>query len=277
VEDLAMKDARTIERGPAPRTGCGGCAGSCPSSRRDFLRRAGAAAGVASFGAVGLILPDDVEADVPAYDWSRHRYVYLVDTYKCIGCGACVRACRAENDVPIGFYRTWIERYAIPAEGEAFVDSPDGGEFGFQPSSRDVAVEKSFFVPKLCNHCEKTPCIQVCPVGASYRTKDGAVMVDGKRCIGCGYCVQACPYGSRFLNPRTHTADKCTWCYHRVTRGLKPACVTVCPVGARMLGDMEDPDDPVHEILATRRVQLLQPQLLTKPQCYYVGLDVEVR
>jgi len=232
---------------------------------------------VAGFGAVGLILPDDLEAEVPAYDWSRHRWVYLVDTYKCIGCGACVRACRAENDVPAGFYRTWIERYAIPAEGEAFVDSPDGGEFGFQPSTLEVRVDKSFFVPKLCNHCEKTPCIQVCPVGASYRTKDGAVMVDGERCIGCGYCVQACPYGSRFLNPRTRTADKCTWCYHRITRGLKPACVTVCPVGARLLGDMEDPDDPVHGILATRRVQLLQPQLLTKPQCYYVGLDVEVR
>jgi Fe-S-cluster-containing dehydrogenase component len=227
---------------------------------------------------VGLILPDDPEAaPLPPYDWTKHRWVYLVDTYRCIGCGACVRACRAENDVPPGFYRTWVERYRIPADGEALVDSPDGGEHGFRAAAAASRAEKSFFVPKLCNHCEATPCIQVCPVGASYRTRDGAVMVDGERCIGCGYCVQACPYGSRFLNPRTRTADKCTWCYHRITQGLKPACVTVCPTGARLLGDMEDPDDPVHAILATKRVQLLQPQLLTRPRCYYLGLDVEVR
>jgi Fe-S-cluster-containing dehydrogenase component len=101
--------------------------------------------------------------------------------------------------------------------------------------------------------------------------------VDDKRCIGCGYCIQACPYGSRYLNPTTHTADKCTWCYHRVTKGLKPTCVEVCPVGARIFGDRKNPDDPINEILATRRVQVLQPELLTKPQCYYLGLDMEVR
>ena len=257
------------------------CPGSAPggacTTRRTFLRRAGAAAGAASFGAVGLILPDDAPGAEPPYDWTKHRWVYLIDTYKCIGCGSCVRACRAENDVPEGFYRTWIERYQIPAEGEAFVDSPDGGEHGFRPVTGEVAAGKSFFVPKMCNHCEATPCTQVCPVGASYRTLDGVVMVDAERCIGCGYCVQACPYGSRYINPGTHTADKCTWCYHRITKGLLPACVTVCPTGTRIFGNMEDPDDPVHEILATKRVQLLQPQLLTKPKCYYVGLDVEVR
>jgi tetrathionate reductase subunit B len=226
---------------------------------------------------VGLILPDGAEGTPPDYDWTRHRWVFLVDTTKCIGCGACVRGCRAENDVPEHFYRTWIERYRIPEEGEAQVDSPQGGEFGFRPLSTAQPVRKAFFVPKLCNHCAETPCTQVCPVGASYRTHDGAVLVDGERCIGCGYCVQACPYGSRFLDPRTRTASKCTWCYHRITKGLKTVCVTVCPVGARWLGNMEDPDDPIHEILATKRVQLLQPGLLTKPQCYYLGLDVEVR
>ncbi len=244
-------------------------------SRRDFLRRIGGTA--VSFGVVGLILPEDVDATVPEYDWTKHRWVYLIDTYKCIGCGACVRACRAENDVAEGYYRTWIERYEISTGGEAFVDSPDGGERGFSRADTGRRLEKSFFVPKICNHCDATPCTQVCPVGASYKTKDGAVLVDRDRCIGCGYCVQACPYGSRYLDPRTRTADKCTWCYHRLRKGLRPACVTVCPVGARVFGDMQDPDDPIHGILATKRVQVLQKELLTKPRCYYVGLDAEVR
>jgi Fe-S-cluster-containing dehydrogenase component len=248
------------------------------TSRREFLRQAATASGgILSFGAVALVLPDEIEATTPPdYDWTRHRWVFLVDTLKCIGCGGCVRGCRAENDVPEHFYRTWIERYRIPAEGEAEVDSPEGGEHGFHPVQGEH-MEKAFFVPKLCNHCEQTPCTQVCPVGASYRTHDGVVLVDAERCIGCGYCVQACPYGSRFIDPRTRTASKCTWCYHRITKGLKPVCVEVCPVGARLIGNMQDPDDPMHEILATQRVQLLQPQLLTKPQCYYLGLDVEVR
>jgi Fe-S-cluster-containing dehydrogenase component len=203
--------------------------------------------------------------------------VYLIDTRLCIGCGACVRACRAENDVPEGMYRTWVERYEIPVEGESYVDSPDGGANGFQRVTTGLHVEKAFFVPKICNHCQQTPCIQVCPVGASYRTRDGVILVDGKHCIGCGYCVQACPYGSRFINPDNHTAEKCTLCYHRITKGLPTACVGICPVGARRLGDRENPDDLVHEILATERVMVLQPQLLTRPQCYYLGLDVEVR
>jgi Fe-S-cluster-containing dehydrogenase component len=266
-----MKDRSTSDGSPAPESKNG--------SRRAFLKKSGAALGSAvSFGALGLILPDDVDGvGTTDYDWHRHRWVYLIDTYRCIGCGKCVRACRAENDVPEGMYRTWIERYQIPVEGDAYVDSPEGGEFGFRPTTTELRLEKSFFVPKMCNHCEATPCTQVCPVGASYSTHDGAVLVDPERCIGCGYCVQACPYGSRYINPRTHTADKCTWCYHRITKGMQPACLAACPVEARILGDMEDPDDPIHEIFATKRVQLLQPQLLTKPQCYYVGLDVEVR
>jgi Fe-S-cluster-containing dehydrogenase component len=249
------------------------------TTRRHFLRRSAAAAGAVTVaGVVGLILPDDVEGVTDSgYDWTKHRWVYLVDTRKCIGCGSCVRACRAENDVPEGFYRTWIERYEIPVEGEGFVDSPDGGANGFDPVTTGMHVRKAFFVPKLCNHCRNTPCTQVCPVGASYSTRDGVVLVDSKRCIGCGYCVQACPFGSRFIDPRTRTASKCTWCYHRITQGLKPACVEICPVGARIFGDREDPDDPINEILATERVLVLQPQLLTKPSCYYLGLDMEVR
>jgi tetrathionate reductase subunit B len=246
-------------------------------SRREFLNRSSTA--LAGSMVIALVLPEGSAAGVSGseYDWNRHRWVYLIDTTKCIGCGSCVRACRAENSVPEGNYRTWVERYEIPLEGEPYVDSPIGGEQGFDPVTTSMNVRKAFFVPKLCNHCKATPCIQVCPVGASFATRDGVVLVDGQHCIGCGYCVQACPYGSRFINPETHTADKCTLCYHRITKGLMTACVEICPVGARRLGDRENPDDEVVEILATRRVEVLQPELLTRPNCYYLGLDMEVR
>jgi len=117
----------------------------------------------------------------------------------------------------------------------------------------------------------------VCPVGASFRTPDGVVLVDSERCIGCGYCVQACPYGSRFLDERTGCAHKCTWCYHRITKGLKPACVEVCPTGARLFGDVHHEDDPVRKIIEHERVSVLQPHLLTEPQAFYLGMDKEVR
>ncbi len=157
------------------------------------------------------------------------------------------------------------------------VDSPNGAINGFPATIVDFKVTKGLFVPKMCNHCKNTPCTQVCPVGASYTTKDGVVLVDDKRCIGCGYCVQACPYGSRYLHPVSHVADKCTWCYHRITRGLKPACVMACPVGARAFGNMKNLQDPVRKIIATEPVSVLQPELLTRPNCYYKGLDKEVR
>lgn len=210
------------------------------------------------------------------YDWTKHLYIYLIDTTKCIGCGLCVRACERENNVPPHHFQTWVERYMVSRTGEIEVDSPKGGKDGFEPLVTGHDVTKAFFVPKLCNHCTFTPCVQLCPVGASYRTEDGIVMVDKKRCIGCGYCVQACPYGTRFLHPVTHTASKCNWCYHRITKGLQPACVQACPVGARMLGDKKRPNDKVAQIIATERVQVLKPQLLTEPNCYYLGLSKEV-
>lgn len=271
-----MTDRATTSTDPLP---AGEAAGYDRNTRRGFLSRLVRVSGaLAATSVVGLILPDDaIGLETKGYDWTKHRWVYLVDATKCIGCGSCVRACIRENDVPEGMYRTWIERYEISVTGETYVDSPKGGSQGFHPVRTGREVHKSFFVPKLCNHCAETPCTQVCPVGASFTTLDGVVLVDGERCIGCGYCVQACPFGSRFINPRTHTADKCTWCYHRITKGLKPACVEICPVGARIFGDREDRNDPINEILATQRVMVLQPELLTKPQCFYLGLDMEVR
>jgi Fe-S-cluster-containing dehydrogenase component len=221
--------------------------------------------------------PGSVDAGTGAYDWTKHEYVYLIDTRKCIGCGSCVRACSRENNVPPEYFRTWVERYRVSRTGEVRVDSPNGGMDGFEPLVSGQHVTKAFFFPKLCCHCTNTPCVQLCPVGASYRTPDGVILVDEKRCIGCGYCVQACPYGSRFIHPVDHVASKCTLCYHRITRGLKQACVQACPVGARMLGDLKKVGDKIAEIIATERVQILQPELLTKPNCYYLGLTKEAR
>ena len=212
------------------------------------------------------------------YDWNKFYWAYAVDTTRCIGCGSCMRACRTENDVPEGFYRTWVERYELDAAGKVNVDVALGRSANFEHDALPPGTPrgKSFFVPKLCNHCEQSVCSQVCPVGASYQTRDGVVLVDKERCIGCAYCVQACPYATRFINPRTHTADKCTFCYHRITKGMKPACVLACPVGARMYGNLKDSHGELQAILRQRRYMLLRPELGTKPKCYYVGLDQEV-
>jgi Fe-S-cluster-containing dehydrogenase component len=210
------------------------------------------------------------------YDPHKHRYAYLVDIDKCIGCGSCVRACERENKVPPNYFRTWVERYSVSSTGVVEVDSPNGARDGFSPIVTGTEITKSFFVPKLCNHCTNTPCVQLCPVGASYRSPDGLILVDDQRCIGCGYCVQACPYGSRFIHPVTHVASKCTFCYHRITKGLKPACVGACPTGARKFGDLKDPRDEVAQAIATQPVRVLKHELRTEPNCYYLGLGMEV-
>jgi len=108
-------------------------------------------------------------------------------------------------------------------------------------------------------------------------TKDGVVLVDYKYCIGCRYCIQACPYGARYLHPKERVADKCTWCYHRITKGLHPACVEVCPVGARVFGDLRDPRSPVRKLLREERVYVLKPDLGTRPKVFYIGIDIGVR
>jgi len=213
----------------------------------------------------------------PNYKSSEHWWGMLLDITKCIGCGSCVSACALENDVPDGYFRTWVERYHVSDWHieNPVVDSPNGGKDGFPQGN--LTGGKNFFVPKLCNHCSDSPCTQVCPVGATFHTDDGVVLIDYNYCLGCRYCIQACPYGCRFFHPERRTAEKCTLCYHCITKGLTTACCEACPTGARQLADLKNPKDPIHEFLKTHTVQVLKPHLATGAKMFYNGLDGSVR
>ncbi|RMH34535.1 MAG: 4Fe-4S dicluster domain-containing protein [Nitrospirae bacterium] len=182
---------------------------------------------------------------------SLPRYGMLIDLDRCIGCQSCTVSCKTENNIPPGYFRTWVK-------------SVEKGRFPHV---------SRHYLPRLCNHCERPPCVDVCPVLATYKRPDGAVVIDEDRCIGCGYCVQACPYDARFINPETHRADKCTFCIHRVEAGYEPACVTTCIGGARIFGDLNDPNSHIAQRIATEPTQVLRPDFGTEPRVYYIGLD----
>jgi Fe-S-cluster-containing dehydrogenase component len=256
-------------------------------NRRNFLKYSLA-------GAAGLAVPAGIKASTgsaPAEPKKGDtRWVFLVDSTKCVGCGLCVKACKNENEIQydLNVSRTWVERYVVTKDGKVHADSPKAARDGFTTQEIDQGhhgkdivkpgdITKAFFVPKLCNHCENPACVQVCPVGATYQTKDGVVLVDRTWCIGCGYCIMACPYGVRFFHPVYHTAEKCTFCVHRLHAGLKPACVEVCPFGARKIGNRLDPNDPVTRTILDDKVQVLKEEFGTKPQVYYLGLSMEVK
>jgi Fe-S-cluster-containing dehydrogenase component len=257
-------------------------------SRRNFLKFG--IAGAAGL-AVPAVLPASTEKKPEKPGKDGIRWVFLVDTLKCVGCGMCVKACKLENEIPYDAHvsRTWVERYVVTKDDKVHADSPNAARDGFTTPDIDLGhghpkeiikpedIAKAFFVPKLCNQCENPPCVQVCPVGATYQTKEGVVLVDRTWCIGCGYCIMACPYGVRFFHPVYHTAEKCNFCYHRITKGMKTACVDACPFGARKIGNIKDPNDPVTQVIRTQRVGVLKSEYGTKPQAFYLGLDEEVR
>ncbi|MDA8193979.1 MAG: 4Fe-4S dicluster domain-containing protein [Thermaerobacter sp.] len=194
----------------------------------------------------------------------------VIDLRKCVGCQSCVVACKSENNVPLGVYRTWVDVYQT---GETVPD-PNG----------DIVVNGSRYrqevrlmnVPKLCNHCDNPPCVNICPVMATYKREDGIVLVDPDLCIGCGTCVNACPYDARFLNPVSHTADKCTFCVERVDEGLLPACVTTCVGRARVFGNANDPNSEVALLLAQYPHVVRHPDFGTDPQVFYIGMSGDI-
>ncbi|WP_434623142.1 sulfate reduction electron transfer complex DsrMKJOP subunit DsrO [Azospirillum sp. B2RO_4] len=220
-------------------------------SRRNFCLGAGAATvGAATLAAV----PADAGA-VSATGDAAHRWAMVVDVRKCVGCQACTVACIMENDVPENSFRTIVSTYEVTEQGRA----------------------GSTMLPRLCNHCEDPPCIPVCPTGATYQRRDGIVVVDNSVCVGCAYCVQACPYDARFINHETQTADKCTFCVHRVEAGLLPACVETCVGGARIFGDLKDPDSTVSKLVREQNPKVLKPEMGTQPRVFYIGLDPKMQ
>ncbi len=202
-----------------------------------------------------------------------------IDIESCVGCGKCVEACKIENNVPKEpfYFRTWVEHYTVHNDETVKIESANGGITGLEQSLDDKDIFKAFMVPKLCNHCTNAPCVQACPVGATFITPDGVVLVDEKYCIGCSYCIQACPYGARFMNPITKVADKCTFCYHRITQDLQPACVEVCPTNARIFGNLRDKKSELVSFLKKNPTEVLKPHLNTKSRVFYNGLSSEVR
>ena len=248
------------------------------TSRRNFLKTGVVIAG--GVVATGLMKPfNGVVFAAKEPEGEGPWYGIGIDIDKCIGCGRCAKSCKLENNVPMEpfFFRSWVEQYTIKNDGSVKVESPNGGLDGFTQSVPQEEIFKSFFVPKMCNHCYKSPCIQVCPVGATFDSPEGVVLVDEKYCIGCKYCVQACPYGCRYLHPEKKVVDKCTLCYHRIKKGLKPACFETCPTGARIFGDLRDKEGELVKFIRDHTCMVLKPNLNTGAKLYYNALSMEVR
>lgn len=178
------------------------------------------------------------------------QYGFVIDHDSCIGCHACTVACKAENDVPVGNFRTAVK----------YVEA---GQFP------DV---KRHFAVQRCNHCTDAPCVTICPVNALEKRPDGIVDIDRDACIGCRACIQACPYDAIYLNEDLGAVEKCHFCAHRKERGLEPACVTVCPVEAIIPGDFDDPDSRVSQLTVNGRARVRRPEQGTGPNVRYLGI-----
>ena len=206
------------------------------------------------------------------------KLTMVIDLSRCLGCWSCAVGCKLENDEPIGI---WWNR--ILTNGGQEPDTPPGS----YPNL------KMTYLPINCQHCDNAPCVKVCPVAALTKRDDGIVFLDWSRCIGCRYCLVACPYGipafnwgppvqappiSQFQigNPAVPVrpvgvSEKCTFCFQRVDVGnLTPKCIEVCPAGARFFGDLDDPNSQVSQLIQTKPTVRLQEELGTEPSVYYV-------
>ncbi|MEZ5965056.1 MAG: 4Fe-4S dicluster domain-containing protein [Planctomycetota bacterium] len=179
------------------------------------------------------------------------QYGFVIDHRRCIGCHACTVACKSENQVPVGSFRTWV-KYT---------------EIGTFPQ-----VRRHFAVLR-CNQCTNAPCVTICPVNALAKRPDGIVDLDKDACIGCKACMQACPYDALYLNEDTGGAEKCHFCAHRVEQGLKPACEIVCPTEAIVSGDMHDEASRVSRMKHEADAVARRVEQGTGPNVWYLGMD----
>ncbi|HJT66568.1 MAG TPA: 4Fe-4S dicluster domain-containing protein [Pyrinomonadaceae bacterium] len=177
------------------------------------------------------------------------QWAKVIDHTRCIGCHACTTACKSENVVPVSVTRTYVKHVDV----------------GVFPQTR-----RAHQVTR-CNQCAHAPCVTACPTAAMFKRADGIVDFDKSICIGCKACMAACPYDAIFINPEDHSAEKCNFCAHRIDIGLEPACVVVCPTQAILVGDMNDPDSYVAQIVNRESVAVRRPEKETLPKLFYKG------
>lgn len=217
-------------------------------------------------------------------------YGYALDLSRCIGCRRCVYACAEENNLNQDPATHWITVLEMDKEGGVSLENADA-----YYDHETVPAPGKFYMPVACQHCENPPCVKVCPVEATWKEPDGIVVIDYDWCIGCRCCITACPYGARHFNwnkpklksdtiqveteylgnrPRPRgVVEKCTFCIHRVRKGLYPRCVEACPTGARKFGNLLDPNSEIRYIIENKRVLILKEELNTQPKFfYYYGL-----
>lgn len=182
---------------------------------------------------------------------TKKQYTLLIDLDRCIGCKACQLACKIENNVDLDVF--WNRMNAV-------------GPVGDYPNM------DYFFMAKQCQHCKDPECVKVCPTKATYQTDDGIMLIDHDKCYGCQYCIWACPYGVRTLNPKTHMVEKCILCAHRLEQGLAPACVVSCEGNCRFFGDINDPQSDIAKYYArnAERAFRIHPELGTDPSVIYL-------
>ncbi len=240
-------------------------------SRRDFIKYASLVGGgllvikLARDGRISSLEPRNATASDPVSEaQSKHHWVMVIDQSKCIGCNYCTYACKATNDIP--------------------------GKAQWNTVSVEAQMNKGpVYLPRPCMHCENAPCVEACPVKATYHRADGLVTTDYDKCIGCKACISACPYESRtyiekekFYFPNTPipygvnelrgyegVVQKCTFCVDMVKEGQQPACVEVCPPSCRTFGDLDDPESEVCQVIRTKNAFLLLPDKGTDPSVYY--------
>jgi len=208
-------------------------------SRREFLGSALSSGAVLVLGAAKLAAGQSVLAAPRSDEAASSAYALIIDTTKCVGCGACRTACHLRNNLPGEASYIHILSYGEGADRR--------------------------FLPVQCQHCAKPPCASVCPTRATYRREDGVVMINDRLCVGCKYCELACPYQARTFDEKRGVADKCWLCLDFVQEGKNPACVDACVLGARLFGRLDDPASEVAQLIASGQAKQLHPEFGTQP------------